>query len=42
MTPGEALTNAISPALSLLPTKMDTPQARVMLARSPDRFEHQR
>ncbi|MCI3206570.1 MULTISPECIES: hypothetical protein [Pandoraea] len=31
MTPGEALTNAISPALSLLSTKMDTPQARVML-----------
>lgn len=31
MTPAEALESAVVPALSLLPGKMDTPEARVML-----------
>lgn len=31
MTPREVLDVAVAPALSLLPAKMDTPQARVML-----------
>ncbi len=31
MTPAEALASAVVPALSLLPGKMDTPEARVML-----------
>lgn len=31
MTPNDALSTAIVPALALLPGKMDTPQARVML-----------
>lgn len=45
MTPSEIIKTAINPALALLPGKMDTPEARIMLLAiglQESRFEHRR